>query len=72
MYECTHVNINTGTLQPRSSDVRAIPLYENIQICSLVTAAGERSKYGNVKLSKHEPAAQYKISTNVAYGRVQR
>ena len=59
---------NIGILQSKSS---ATPLYEN----TLVNAAGERSKYGNVKLSKHEPAAQYEeidLSTNVAYGRVQR
>ena len=64
-----HVYYNTGTLQPKSSDVRVIPLYENIQICSLATTVGEK------KLSKHEPNAQYKkiaLSTNVAYGRVQR
>ena len=64
----TRIYHNIDILQSKSS---ATPLYEN----TLFTVAGERSRYGNVKMSKHEPAAQYEeidLSTNVAYGRIQR
>ena len=69
---------SSRTAQLKSSGVRA-PHYENTAVPSSTTSAGDDNMYEHIELkpnTEQGPTAQYEdvmeLSSNVAYGKVQR
>ena len=75
---CTYMHTQTDSTMFKSSDVRATPLCDNIQVSSSTATADENKKYKKIDLRpqiEHMSEAQdeeIELSTNAAYATFRR